>query len=364
MSNSILKDFHRVAGARIAAVNGVALVTNYGDAPAEYHALRQTAGVLDLSARGRLCLLGTDRERLLNGQVTNDVKSLRPGQGCYAALVTAKGKVESDLNIHRLDDEFLLDFEPGYTAAVTARLERYLIADDVQVVDAAPHFGLLSVQGPRAREVVSRLDRTVALPAKPWHWVVTTDSPAGRVYVMNQPRLGTEGFDLFVPTGALAAVAERLTANLGSIDGRWVGWDALEWARIAVGIPRFGQDFDATNLAPEAGLETRAISYTKGCYIGQEVIARLRTYGQVAKALRGLRFLAAAAKLPDPGSRLLQGDRDVGYLTSITRLPGDLTPVALGYVRRECNARGSRLTVASPTGAMEVEIVTTPFAPG
>ena len=107
------------------------------------------AGVMDLSFRGRLCLTGADRVRFLNGQVTNNVKDLRAGEGCYAALVTAKGKLECDLNIFNLPNELLLDFEPGLTATITQRLEKYVIADDVQVVDVAPHYGLLSVQGQR-----------------------------------------------------------------------------------------------------------------------------------------------------------------------------------------------------------------------
>src|SRR4029434_9067794 len=104
--------------------------------------------------RGRLCLLGADRVRLLNGQVTNDVASLKPGEGCYAALVTAKGRMQSDLNIYALPNELLLDFEPGLTAALQQRFEQYVVADDVQVVDVVPHYGLFRIQGPRAVEVV------------------------------------------------------------------------------------------------------------------------------------------------------------------------------------------------------------------
>ena len=143
-----LREFHQGLGARFVNLNPCEAVADYGDVLAEHAALRTNAGVLDLSFRSRLCLLGADRMRFLHGQVTNDVKKLRPGDGCYAALVTAKGKMESDFNLFALANELLLDFEPGLAAKITARLEKYIVADDVQVVDVAPHYGLLSVQGP------------------------------------------------------------------------------------------------------------------------------------------------------------------------------------------------------------------------
>jgi glycine cleavage system aminomethyltransferase T len=150
MTPLALHEFHSALGARFAEVNGCEVVEDYGDWLAEHAALRQSAGVLDLSFRSRLVLTGADRVRLLNGQVTNNVKELPVSEGCYAALVTNKGRMQSDLNIYILPEEILLDFEPGLCAAVAQRFEKFIIADDVQVIDAAPHYGLLSVQGPQA----------------------------------------------------------------------------------------------------------------------------------------------------------------------------------------------------------------------
>src|SRR5277367_4027155 len=166
MSTLALHEFLHGLNARFTEVNGCEVVNDYGDAAAEHAALCETAGALDLSFRGRICLTGADRVRLLNGQVTNNVKDLGTGQGCYAALVTAKGKLESDLNIYALANELLLDFEPGFTAGITQRLEKYIIADDAQVVDAAPHYGLLSAQGPKAEMVVRSLGLSLELPAQ------------------------------------------------------------------------------------------------------------------------------------------------------------------------------------------------------
>src|SRR6266850_2862139 len=133
-----LHELHESFGARFTTVNGAEVVADYGDSPAEHTALRQSAGVLDLSFRSRICLTGADRVRFLHGQVTNDVNRLAVGEGCYAALVTAKGRIQSDLNIYRLQDELLLDFEPGLTQTVSQRLEKYVISEDVQVVDVRP----------------------------------------------------------------------------------------------------------------------------------------------------------------------------------------------------------------------------------
>ena len=157
MTPLLLHEFHHRLGAQFAEVNGAEVVNDYGDWLAEHAALRENAGVLDLSFRGRICLVGKDRARFLHGQVTNDVKKLPVGSGCYAALVTARGKMVSDLNIFCLPDELLLDFEPGLTGKVSQRLEKFIVADDVQIVDAAPHYGLLSVQGPKAEAVIRAL---------------------------------------------------------------------------------------------------------------------------------------------------------------------------------------------------------------
>src|SRR5258707_11522384 len=154
---------------------------NYGDWLAEYKALRESAGILDLSFRSRICLVGNDRVRFLHGQVTNDVKKLRVGEGCYAAIVTAKGKMESDVNIFNLQDELLLDFEPGLTEKISQRLEKFIVADDVQIVDAAPHYGLLSVQGPKAEEIIQTFGWGER-PREPLNSIKISDATFGEIY--------------------------------------------------------------------------------------------------------------------------------------------------------------------------------------
>ncbi|HKS37778.1 MAG TPA: aminomethyltransferase family protein [Verrucomicrobiae bacterium] len=401
MSQLVLRELHQGLNARFSEVNGMQAVNDYGDWRGEHAALCETAGVLDLSFRSRLCLTGGDRQKFLNGQVTNNVKDLKTGEGCYAALVNAKGRMESDLNIYILENEILLDFEPGLSAAVSQRLEKYIIADDVQVVDVAPHYGLLSVQGPKAVEVVNTLgfavqhedpaqapapsprpstpvgERVVGdrvrgelpapmrglatLPAQPFAVAKFDDAGFGEVYLMNLARTGTTGFDLFVPNAALAAVADRFVAVVKAVGGCVCGWQSLETARMEAGIPRFGADMDETNLAPEAGIEERAISYSKGCYIGQEVIARIRTYGQVAKSLRGLRLTDSIKVLPQKGDKLYDGEKEVGYVTSAVGSPTLKCGIALAYVRREHNRIGTELKLRTATGEGTACIVPLPF---
>jgi folate-binding protein YgfZ len=355
-----LHEFHHGLNARFTEVSGKEVVADYGDALAEYRALRESAGVIDLSFRSRLCALGADRQKFVNGQVTNNVQALKTGEGCYAALVTAKGKIQSDLNVYCLANEVLLDFEPGLSDSVKDRLEKYVIADDVQMVDVAPHYGLLSVQGPKAAAVIESLQLGFAIPAKPFSLTSVQDANVGEIYLMNQPHLGSTGVDLFVPAGAIAAVADKAIAAAKSVGGRACGWQALETARIEAGIPRFGIDMDETNLAPEA-IESRAISYSKGCYIGQEVIARIRTYGQVAKSLRGLRLADDLKTLPGRGDKLFANDKEVGYITSATRSPALNGNIALGYVRKEVNKTGETLAVRAQSGNSTATIVELPF---
>ena len=414
MNPLMLHEFHHRLGARFTGLNDREIVNDYGDWLAEHTALRQSAGVMDLSSRGRICLTGADRVRFLHGQVTNEVKKMRIGEGCYAAITNNKGKMESDLNIFCLADELLLDFEPGLTEKVSQRLEKFIVADDVQIVDVAPYYGLLSVQGPRAEAVVSAIglggwgerpreplvqanpDGSSAasphqLPAKPLNFVKISDATLGEVYLMNHARLagsagilpagsgdesvatrrqdagtpGVGGFELFVPNSSLAAVADKLVAAANQSGGRAAGWQAFETTRIEAGIPRFGMDMDETNIPLECGPALRdAISYNKGCYIGQEVINRIHSVGHVTRELRGLRLAdpaSAGRPLPQRGDKLFHNGREIGHVTSAVKSPVLNATIALSYVRREANQIGTELTLRTVAGEYPVKIVDLPF---
>ena len=362
MNTPVLNDYHLSLGARIGEVRGSSAVRDYGDPGREHDALRTGAGVLDLGFRGRLCLTGADRVRFLHGQVTNDIQSLRAGRGCYAALVTSKGKMESDLSVYCLAGELLLDFEPGLSEFIARRLERYIVADDVQVVDVAPLYGLLSVQGPRSESVLQSLRLGGALPARAFEFVQPPASAFGELYVMIRARLGSVGFDLFVPAENLAATAASLVEAVKSAGGCPCGWDAFETVRVEAGIPRFGQDMDETNIPLECGIEAIAVSYSKGCYIGQEVLNRIHSIGHVTRELRGLRFSPEPPELPARGQKLYQSEREAGYVTSAVHSPALGCVVALGYVRRESGGIGATLAMRTASGETEARVVELPFA--
>jgi folate-binding protein YgfZ len=354
MSALALHSFHAARGASFSELNGSELVPSYGSTEAEYLALARAAVLADLSFRGRMCVLGTDREKFVHGQVTNDVAGLKTGEGCYAALINAKGKIQSDLFIYKLRDELLLDFEPGLTKVISDRLEKYIIADDVQLVDIAALYGLISAQGPKAAEVLKQAG--LPIPEGELHWSAVAEEN-GEIYVMRNSRFGFGGFDIFVPVPSLEQLAIQLESALKDISGRWAGFSALEIARIENGIPRFGADMNESNLAPEAEIQDRAISYAKGCYIGQEIIARLRTYGQTTKSLRLLRLPSEGNTLPDPGTKLFKSGKEIGYITSSTLSPKHGAKIALGYVRKETNAPGEKLSLGTPESAEEVLIL-------
>jgi len=372
MSELNLQEFHHRLGARFMEVNGAQAVNDYGDWLAEHAALHQGAGVLDFSFRSRLCLVGADRSRFLHGQVTNDVNKLRAGMGCYAAITTAKGKMEADVNIFCLADEILLDLEPGLAEKILGRLEKFIVADDVQVVDAAPQCGLLSVQGPQATAIIRALGWFADIPAQPFASVMVADAALREIYLVNHPRLANAGdrrreaaefpgYDLFIPNRYLPTVAGQLLAAAQACGGGACGWQAYETARIEAGLPRYGADMDEANIPLECGLEARAVSYTKGCYIGQEVINRIHSVGHVNRELCGLRLAADLKPLPQRGDKLFQAGKEVGHITSAVYSLRLQAPIALGYVRREASQAGAELTLQTAAGVSQARIVDLPF---
>jgi len=359
MTSLTLRDDHLGLGGRLDESNDIERVLSYGDPESEYRFLRESVGLLDLSFRGRVCAIGPDRIDFIHGQVTNDVRKLSPGEGCLAALVDAKGKIQADLNIYRLKDELLLDFESGLTPRVTERLEKYIVAEDVELVDVAPHYGLLSLQGPASPDALSALNLEVSPPEKDREVAFANHPDLGEVYVIKRPRSGGCGFDLFVPNDPLAAAFTTLQAGCDQAGGGPAGWLALETTRIEAGIPRYGADMDESNLVSETGIAKQAISYSKGCYIGQEVIARIRTYGRAKRHFGMLRLAEDIDSLPEKGDLLFRGERKAGWITSAARSPKDGSNIALGYVDRDFAEPGFELELETGSGRRAVSVLST-----
>ena len=327
-------EFHDGLNATFGELNGQEVVNTYGSVADEYRFLRSSAGVIDLSFRGRVCVLGDDRATYLHGQLTQNINAIATGQGAYSALCNHKGRCESDLNVFNLENEILLDFEPGLTDRVSDRLNKNIVADDVELCDVAPHFGLISVQGPKSAEVVSKLGLELETPTESRAIVWTEDPTLGQIYLARFDRLNTVGFDLYISQESVPAITDKLIAAAKELDGGPVGWGAFETARISAGIPRFGQDMTEANLVPEAGIADAAVSYKKGCYIGQEILNRLHTFAEVSKQLRLLKIIQPD-KRPEDGAQIECDGKTVGKITSVA------SSGALGYVHKSAFEAGT-----------------------
>jgi folate-binding protein YgfZ len=299
---------------------------------AEYDLLREAVGLADSSSRGKLSLVGPDAVEFLQGQVTNDVEALAPGDGCYALLLSHKGKVQLDMRVLRGDDLLMIDTEPGHDAQLERTAQVYGIGRDFRTLNQTGEHAILSLIGPAARSVLD-----VEPPPEEHAWLRGEHG----TYVTTQL-----GVDVICPAGRADAVREALGVEA-------VSDDAVECLRVESGRPRFGLDFDSDTIPEEAGLNDRAVSFTKGCYVGQETVARLHYKGKPNRHLRGLRL---SEPLPT-GTELRLGERVVGRVGSVAASPVH-GPIALALVRREA-APGDELS-AGESGAT-VAVVELPF---
>ena len=284
----------------------------------EYERLREGAGLADRSARGKLRLGGGDAAEFLQGQVTNDVEALAPGQGCYAALLSHKGKMRADMRILRGPDWIWIDCEPQALGAILGTVRTYGIGREVTVSDATAGEAILSLLGPAA---------AAALDAEP--------PPAEHAFVEGRHGLYVRtdaGVDVICQAADADAVREALGVEP-------VSDEAAECLRIERGRPRFGIDVDSDTIPQEAGLNERAVSFTKGCYVGQETVARLHYKGRPNRHLRGLRLAEPAAT----GDEIRLGERVVGTIGSTVESPVH-GPIALALLRREAEP-GATVTV-------------------
>jgi aminomethyltransferase len=313
-------------------------------------ALRSGAGLFDASAREVVRLTGPDRVSFLQGMVTQDVESLPEGSVADAALLTAKGAMVADARVVKRADDFLLLTEPGYGPVVRGGLERYLISEDAELSDATADFGQLSLVGPEAEALATR---ALGLPAANGAALRPFDAGGATGWALPQGLL-LPGVDLLAPVGALGGVFDRLL-EAGATP---VGFAALEVLRVERGTPRFGADMDDRTIPLEANLQ-RAIHYQKGCYIGQEVIARATFRGHMNRHLVGLRFAGA---LPAPKTDLFVGERRVGWVTSVVQSPR-LGAIGLGYAHRDVEQPGTRFTLPGGAGGATVETLPFPGQP-
>jgi folate-binding protein YgfZ len=311
-------------------------MTSLAATSADYRAVTEACGLIDRSERGKLALTGSEAKSFLQGQVTNDVEGLTPGTGCYAAFLTPKGKMLGDLRVLDTGEELLLDTERVALQGLFNMIRRFSIGYDVQLHKRTVERGLVSLIGPEADAVVPGVSS-----AEHSHAPVELGGVRARAIRTDL------GIDLLCDSAELESL-------LGALDLPSVPEAVAECVRVERGRPRYGIDLDDTVIPQEAGLNERAVSFTKGCYVGQETVARLFYRGKPNRHLRGLRCSAPASV----GDSVLSGERSVGRVSSAVVSPR-FGPIALALVRREAPPGTS---VAVGQAGTTAEVVELPFS--
>jgi folate-binding protein YgfZ len=347
---------HEKAGAEFQAYGQTPIVLTFGEPQAEYAAIRKSAAIIDRPYRGILELTGKDRHLFLNNLLTNQIwdkenkTGMTVGQVVYGFFLNTKGRIVSDMNVIELGDRTLLEMEEEKVETVRAAFEKYLFAEQVKMKSLVGEVYELFVTGPRAGEVIANVDGTV----------------------FRDDICGVSGYILLVPTAGVEQIWKHLTQGpSGEFDedmrfrglARRCGWAAFNTTRIEAGRPLFGIDFDDSVLPAETGQFERAVSLTKGCYLGQEIVARMHARGQVARKLVGIRMENDA--LPLAGTKIYdEAQNEIGGITSSTISP-ILSNIAicLGYVKKPFFATATKLHIPAE-GSMHIgQVVDLPFIP-
>jgi folate-binding protein YgfZ len=314
----------------------------------QYQALRNSAVVGAVSLRAAIGVGGKDRASYLQGLLTNDIQALTPGSGCYSAWLTAQGRMLTDMHVLESGDMILLDVPAAKLSSTLQRLDQFLFGEDVQLVDLSNALTAVWIHGPTAPAMLERAlsdagkaDAEVGTTLSSWPVYRNTRAAFGdaAVVVARVDQLGVPGFCVYIDP------AQAMNFKVALIAAGAVGAEAgaIEAARIEAGYPVFGIDMTEDTIPLEAGIEHRAISLTKGCYVGQEVIIRVlhRGGGRVVKRLVGLRI---DGDVPGSGAKILAGEKEIGVVTSAVKSPR-LGTIALGYVHRDFTASGTAVLV-------------------
>ncbi|HEY0021257.1 MAG TPA: aminomethyltransferase family protein [Longimicrobium sp.] len=331
------------AGAVFGQVAGREVARHFGDGNAEYRAVRESAGIAQRGDRGRFRLWGKDPARMIHGLITNDLLKAPAGQGVYAAMLTPKGRTIADLRVFRREGaggpEVLVDVAAEALEGVRDHFKKFVPPMFARWADATDEITALGVYGPRSRELLSAALGTDISPLDEDAFVEPEFGGARLLVAATREAGGEDGFDLFVPADHAAELWRMLRERGAGMGARPVGFGALETLRIEAGRPRYGIDITEETIPTEAyeqaGLMNRAISFTKGCYTGQEVVIRIAHRGHVNRHLRGL--LLGDVGVPAPRAPLTDVDtgKPVGWTTSAAFSPMLGQTIALGYVRRE-----------------------------
>jgi folate-binding protein YgfZ len=351
---------YRAAGALDMNVHEWRVPRSFGDPVAEYDALRNTAGLLDLTFRVRVRVTGADRVAFLQNMLTNDIAALTAGTGCKAIKLDVRGKVESKVDVLCTPDVLWCDVDPGPASTVLKSLQSRIIMEDVALANASTEHSVLSVQGPHAARVLegAGIDASM-LSHELQHQNVVVEGT--EVCVVRRDHTGEDGYDLWIPRGVEPLVWSRLSPRPpGGGDGlTLVGFEAFNMRRVEAGIPWHGTEIQEDRFPQEVGLDEGWISYKKGCYLGQETISRIHHMGHVNRMLCGVRV--DGDDVPQPGSAVFHDGKEVGRVTSACVSPRLQRPVALAVLRRESAAVDTRVQMGAAEGP-DAQVIALPMA--
>ena len=353
-----LHDIHQAAGASFMDLFGWQIVQKFSSVDSEYWALQKSAGLIDLSCSGIFELKGDDRTRFLHGMVTNDIKSLTPGGGCYAAFLSPQGRMTADLRVFCSEEFLILATEPAGREKLGHALRKYIIGDRPLLLDRSEELALLSLQGPKATELLaSMLSQPLSLERPYNHFEATLAGSRTRICRVHRTSAG--GYDFIVERQSLPLVWDLILQN-GKKDGvQPVGFESFNVHRIEAGLPWLGLDMDENTLPIEAGLEKSAISFNKGCYIGQESVARITYRGHVNRKLVG--FSLSGSRPASQGDKISKDGQEVGWVTSSAYSPNLKIAIALGYLRREVLEPSTTVLIRTGGEGVSAQVTPLPF---
>src|SRR6266403_1923887 len=331
---------HARAGAKMGVWLGCVLPDTFGDAAAEFRQARESVALIDKNYRAYLSFTGPDRVRYLNAVLTNDIKGLSTGQGNVSLLLNPQGHILAEIETYAFADRLFCVSYAMIRERLVEVLDKFIIMDDVTLTDETERFGTLALEGPKAAAVVREIS---GVDIGALGELSSTDSAVGTVpcrIVKSSPG-GVAGAEFVVEREKLVPLWEILLKATRKHGGGPMGYAALSGLRLAQGVPWFGYDFGEKQIPHEAGLQDSHISYTKGCYTGQEIVERVRSRGQVNRQRVGLAFSGDA--VPEADTPIVFGDKEIGYVTRAARVWDPTRIIGMGYARKEANAPGSVL---------------------
>ncbi|MDO8546307.1 MAG: aminomethyltransferase family protein [Nitrospirales bacterium] len=343
MKHSRLYDDHVKRGAAFMEQNGWDVPAHYGHAEAEHAAVRRGVGIMDLSQRGKIRVTGDDRVKWLQSIISNDILPLATGQGICSSALTHKGRMLSYFRVYQLGESLMLEDAGEIGDTTFSVLRKFLLyGTKAKMENCAESWGLLLVSGPRAFDLVKNVFGKDLAALQPLSFV-TQEIGGHNALLIRSEETGGHDAEILIPADGLKAAWDSLWAAGAAMGLAPFGAHALETLRMEAGIPKAGPDLNENIVPPEANLEGKAFSLTKGCYPGQEVVARMDTYGSVRRRMVGLVLENAVA--PPPGAKLFSGEREVGWISSAVRSPALGKVIAFGFPLRDFTPPGTALSV-------------------